>query len=263
MKMTIGLRKCQASSFSCAWRFPGQATSVTRLSRSRISTSARVARRLILPALLGANPLHRHRLPAPDHLGCYGYHRATSPHIDAIARQAFASTTSTSPTPPACPAARRCSAGGSAFTPAWSTTAARGAMSHEGPERGFCRLLGAPCPGARPARPRAPHRDGQLRSPSATPPTSSTPASTRCRNPGRRGLETATRSSALASDWLDRNGAHDQWFLHVQLWDPHTPYRDAATCRRSVRALTPLPAWLTERCAPAHLAGSAPTRPGR
>jgi hypothetical protein len=22
----------------------------------------------------------------PDHLGCYGYHRATSPHIDEVAR---------------------------------------------------------------------------------------------------------------------------------------------------------------------------------
>ncbi len=27
-----------------------------------------------------------------------------------------------------------------------------------------------------------------------------------------------------ALDWLDRRGAADQWFLHVHLWDPHTPY---------------------------------------
>ncbi len=27
-----------------------------------------------------------------------------------------------------------------------------------------------------------------------------------------------------ALDWLDRRGRADEWFLHVHLWDPHTPY---------------------------------------
>ncbi|MDH3706836.1 MAG: sulfatase [Acidimicrobiia bacterium] len=31
-----------------------------------------------------------------------------------------------------------------------------------------------------------------------------------------------------ALDWLDRRGAADEWFLHVHLWDPHTPYNTPA-----------------------------------
>ena len=34
---------------------------------------------------------------------------------------------------------------------------------------------------------------------------------------------------ALAEDWLNRHGAEDNWFLHVHMWDPHTPYRAAAS----------------------------------
>lgn len=29
----------------------------------------------------------------------------------------------------------------------------------------------------------------------------------------------------ITKDWLDRNQACDDWFLHVHMWDPHTPYR--------------------------------------
>ena len=45
---------------------------------------------------------------------------------------------------------------------------------------------------------------------------------------GKRGLENADEVYALAADWLARNGASDHWFLHVQFWDPHTPYRAPA-----------------------------------
>lgn len=48
-----------------------------------------------------------------------------------------------------------------------------------------------------------------------------------------------------ALDWLDRRGAADQWFLHVHLWDPHTPYNTPDEYGNPFGS-DPIPAWLTE-----------------
>jgi hypothetical protein len=29
----------------------------------------------------------------------------------------------------------------------------------------------------------------------------------------------------VAIDWINRNGKKDDWFLHINIWDPHQPYR--------------------------------------
>lgn len=47
-------------------------------------------------------------------------------------------------------------------------------------------------------------------------------------NIGKGGGESAEEVMPVALDWLRRNGAKDNWFLHVHLWDPHTPYRTPA-----------------------------------
>ena len=39
------------------------------------------------------------------------------------------------------------------------------------------------------------------------------------------GGERADQVIPGALDWLERRGKADDWFLHVHLWDPHTPYR--------------------------------------
>ena len=44
-------------------------------------------------------------------------------------------------------------------------------------------------------------------------------------NVGGGGMESGEEVLPRALDWLDRNGKDDGWFLHVHLWDPHTPYR--------------------------------------
>lgn len=71
------------------------------------------------------------------------------------------------------------------------------------------------------------------------------------RVPGAFGLETADQVWELARGWLDRNGREDNWFLHVHLWDPHTPYRAPASFGDPFRD-DPLPAWLTEEVRAAH-----------
>ena len=49
-----------------------------------------------------------------------------------------------------------------------------------------------------------------------------------CHNVGGRGGESGEKVLPVALDWLDRNGKKDNWFLHVHFWDPHTPYRAPA-----------------------------------
>lgn len=44
-------------------------------------------------------------------------------------------------------------------------------------------------------------------------------------NTGKNGLESAEEISPTVFDWLERNSEEDDWFLYVNYWDPHTPYR--------------------------------------
>jgi arylsulfatase A-like enzyme len=46
-----------------------------------------------------------------------------------------------------------------------------------------------------------------------------------CHNTGKSGGERADEILQVAAGWLDRNAGSDNWFLHVNFWDPHTPYR--------------------------------------
>jgi arylsulfatase A-like enzyme len=59
------------------------------------------------------------------------------------------------------------------------------------------------------------------------------------------GGERADEVLPSALDWLDRRGRADQWFLHVHLWDPHTPYTTPAEYGNPF-ASEPVPPWHTE-----------------
>jgi arylsulfatase A-like enzyme len=59
------------------------------------------------------------------------------------------------------------------------------------------------------------------------------------------GGERADEVLPVALDWLDRRGAADRWFLHVHLWDPHTPYNTPDDYGNPFES-DPIPEWLTE-----------------
>ncbi len=59
------------------------------------------------------------------------------------------------------------------------------------------------------------------------------------------GGERADQVLPGALDWLDRRGAADDWFLHVHLWDPHTPYTTPDDYGNPFAGDAP-PAWHTE-----------------
>ncbi len=65
------------------------------------------------------------------------------------------------------------------------------------------------------------------------------------------GGERADQVLPGALDWLDRRGRADDWFLHVHLWDPHTPYNTPAGFGNPF-AGDPLPGWLTDEVRAAH-----------
>jgi hypothetical protein len=44
-------------------------------------------------------------------------------------------------------------------------------------------------------------------------------------NIGHIGLELGDEITDVAIDWINRNGKKDDWFLHINIWDLHQPYR--------------------------------------
>jgi arylsulfatase A-like enzyme len=76
-------------------------------------------------------------------------------------------------------------------------------------------------------------------------------------NTGKGGQERADEIAPVAVDWVRRNGRDDNWFLHVNFWDPHTPYRTPESFGDPF-ADAPLPAWLTEEVRQQHWSGCGP-----
>jgi choline-sulfatase len=193
----------------------------------------------------------------PDHLGCYGYARATSPHLDALAEQSLVFERCYASDVPCLPSRT------ALFSGRLGTL--NGVVSHggtaaepfiEGPSRGFfSRLEKTAWPALLRAR--------GLRTASISSFVARHGAHHFCAgldeliNPGMRGLEIADEVCELALSWLARQARTPAWFLHVHFWDVHTPYRAPASFGDPF-ASTPLPAWLTEPVRARHFASAGP-----
>ncbi len=193
----------------------------------------------------------------PDHLGCYGYHRNTSPNIDALAAQALRFNSVYVSDGPCLPSRTALFSGRFGIN--------TGVIGHggtaadpfvEGIDRGFGSVLG------RTSWPRA-MRNAGLHTASVSPFAERHAAwhwyaaFNEIYNTGRRGLESADEITPVALDWLRRNKDKDNWFLHVNLWDPHTPYRAPASFGEPFKD-SPLPQWLTEEVRKTHWQGCGP-----
>lgn len=170
----------------------------------------------------------------PDHLGCYGYNRPTSSTIDALARggarftQCFASDTPCLPSRAALFSGRLGIANGVTCHDGPASQLRYGGSGHfHDPGRpmwmrllqasgwetigfsgfgqrhlawwfsaGFTQYFGNQLPG---------------------------------------GSEPAWDVSNKALAWLDREGQTDNWFLHMNFWDVHTPYKASESARDVVK----------------------------
>ncbi len=199
-----------------------------------------------------------------DHLGCYGYHRETSPNIDRIAAAGIVFENIYASDVPCLPSRTALLTGRFGIH--------NGVVNHGGTDadpaidgamRGFFSRL---------------HLDSfpnRLREAGLRTVTVSSFAHRHSAfhwyagfdeayNVGKWGMETAEDVYVVASDWLQRRGREDDWFLHVHLWDPHTPYRAAASYGEPFRD-SPTPGWLTEEVRARHWRGCGPhsAREGR
>ncbi|WP_159887786.1 sulfatase family protein [Paenibacillus puerhi] len=196
---------------------------------------------------------------SPDHLGCYGYHRNTSPNIDRIAAEGVRFTnyyTSDAPCAPSRTALMSGKFGIINGLVGHGGTA--GDMKLEGRERD---LMGKLTRGG--ALPSYLNLVADLNTVliSPFPQRHSTfhfyAGFNEIMNTGQYGNESAERVTPVALDWIERNASKDNWFLYINYWDPHTPYRAPEEFGNPFEH-EPLPAWLTEEVLEKHkqLAGS-------
>ncbi|MFX3635946.1 MAG: sulfatase [Candidatus Pristimantibacillus sp.] len=187
----------------------------------------------------------------PDHLGCYGYHRNTSPNIDQIAEEGLRFTNYYCSDAPCLPSRSALMSGRFGIhngIVGHGGTAAD--MRREGVHRGFNdRLVFESLP-------------GMLRQAAMKTASISTFAERHSAwtfnagfnevfNIGAKGHESAQHVLPVALKWLEDNGTEDNWFLHLNFWDPHTPYRIPDQYGNPFEHV-PMPEWLNEEVFQAH-----------
>lgn len=181
----------------------------------------------------------------PDHLGCYGYHRNTSPNIDEIASDSLLFENYHCSDAPCLPSRAALTTGMFGIH--------SGAVNH-GDTTADLRLYGN-------------GRDFkdqillnnlfyQFRHAGIHTATVSSFAERHSSywfnagfneviNCGKCGDERAEEVTPLVLKWLEDNKDREDWFLHVNMWDPHTPYRAPMEMGNPFED-SPLPEWMTE-----------------
>lgn len=181
----------------------------------------------------------------PDHLGCYGYHRKTSPAIDRIAsdgtvfEKVYASDAPCLPSRTALYSGRFgiqtgvVTHGGVAADPK-SQGAARGtqdiyrhtSLPAQLQQMGYHTAMISPFPGR--------HAAWQFFA-----------GFNETHDTGLSGEDTAEVIRPVVERWLAEHASRDNWYLHVNFWDAHTPYRTPAN-RANPFSDDPIPNWLDD-----------------
>lgn len=181
----------------------------------------------------------------PDHLGCYGYTRNTSPVIDEIAKEGVWFENYHCSDAPCLPSRAALLTGTFGIH--------NGAVGHGG-TAGDLRNLGC----GRDFKDerleksffnifrKAGYRTASI---SPFPERHSsywfTAGLNEWINTGQDGFESAEEVMPSVRQWLKNNIDKDQWFLHINLWDAHTPYRVPQKYGEPFKD-EPIPEWLTE-----------------
>lgn len=181
----------------------------------------------------------------PDHLGCYGYHRNTSPNIDALAAEGTRFENCYVSDAPCLPSRSALWTGRCGFhTGVVNHGGTAGQPFVEGAARDFSDIFG---------------KTGWMAALRETGHYTATVSSFGERhsawhwyagyneiiNPGKTGMDIADDVTPRALTWLDEHAETENWFLHVNYWDPHTPFRTPESFGNPF-ADDPLPTWLAD-----------------
>ncbi len=193
----------------------------------------------------------------PDHMGCYGYHRNTTPNIDRVCREGVRFDEYYCSDAPCLPSRAALVSGMFGIR--------NGAVGHggtagdrrfTGKDRGFTDVLD----------------DNNFhnifrRAGMHTASVSTFPERhsswwfdagfNECYNVGGGGMESGEEVLPVALDWLRRNESRDNWFLHVHFWDPHTPYRAPESFGNPFET-EPLNTWIDEKTLELHKKHTGP-----
>jgi choline-sulfatase len=187
----------------------------------------------------------------PDHLGCYGYLRNTSPNIDRIASEGVRFENYYTPDAPCLPS--RASLFNGRFGIHTGVVGHGGTTADlrlEGRDRSFA------------SRPQFATWMTALEQAGLYTVSVSSFADRHAAwwfnngfrdmyNPGKGGGERADEVAPYALRWIKDNAQRDNWFLQVNFWDPHTPYRTPMEYGNPFEG-EPVPDWLTEDILDAH-----------
>ncbi len=161
----------------------------------------------------------------PDHLSCYGYHRRTSPNIDRVASEGVRFTNCYASDIPCAPSRTALMTGQFGIHNGLICHHGSAADVHqEGNSRGFeSRLSKESLPGL--LRLAGHHTASISPFPDRHGQWAFNAGFLETMNTGLGGMESAEHITPTVVDWLERNADREDWFLHVNYWDPHMPSR--------------------------------------
>ena len=181
----------------------------------------------------------------PDHLGCYGYARPTSPTIDAVAAEGMIFRNCFTSDAPCLPSRMALSTGRLGIHS--GVVGLSGATADPFPI-GADRAFGVQ-PDALPwfsaLRELGVHVTTITSFPERHAAWNFCAGANEWFNPGLQGYELASDVNRFALPWLRENAQRDNWFLHVNYWDPHTPYRTPPEFGEPFATYDP-PPWYSE-----------------
>lgn len=181
----------------------------------------------------------------PDHLGCYGYHRNTSPNIDKIANKGVSFEEYHCSDAPCLPSRAALMSGKFGIhNGAVGHGGTTGDMDKQGSERGFKSTIGTDA---------LPYifRDAGYKTASISPFGERHSSFwfysgfNEIFNTGKGGTESAEDITPTVLNWLDNNNEKEDWFLHINYWDAHTCYRAPKEFGNPFEK-EPIPSWITK-----------------